>query len=110
MTMWGGKSGALLGMLGLWAATSSGLSCGSSVSITMKCKAGATQSCDCATGGFGTQSCGSDQQFGPCTCTPVSTGTGGSRPSSDASSGLDASGTPDGPPLATGTLVASGTS
>jgi hypothetical protein len=111
MKMGFGKSRVLTGMLGI-GVLGAAFACGSSMSITVKCKPGATESCQCATGGFGTQICGSDEQFGACTCTPVTTGTGGSRPSGgDASPALDAAAdTSTVPPLATGTLLASGTS
>jgi hypothetical protein len=75
--------------------------CGNETSITVKCNPGAVQSCTCPGGGFGEQSCGGDEQFGPCSCTSGSGGSGG-RNNADAAN--------DAPTLATGKLLSSGTS
>src|SRR5262245_26050674 len=81
--------------------------CGNETSITVKCNPGAVQNCTCPGGGFGHQSCGGDEQFGPCSCTPPQGGAGGSGGGGGAggSNGSDAAS--DAPTLPTGTLLSS---
>jgi hypothetical protein len=77
------------------------LGCGTETTVTTKCAPGGKLSCQCENGRLGSQICGPDEQFGPCSCEmPTTSGSGGSSGATGSSgssggsagSGVDAAG------------------
>jgi hypothetical protein len=63
--------------------------CSSSSSGGESCTAGEAHACSCAGGETGTQTCGTDGQFGECSCTSGADGGGSDAGASDAANCAD---------------------
>jgi hypothetical protein len=62
------------------------VSCGNETSVTTKCMPGGKLACQCSNGRIGSQICGPDEMFGPCSCEmPATSGSGGSSGSGGTS-------------------------